>query len=131
MSRGGLSFRGVKDPAIYADSSIKDIVSAGSVDDVIGLAVTITDNETVGLGAAGNPIYGQIVQYETDGCVTVKTGEHAYFNGVSGSLPTPGTDFFAVVDGKGAVMASAGAVGGKAIVSVGSEVTGPVVVLLG
>ena len=131
--RGGLSFRsiGAQNVTVKANADVKAVVAAGSADDVVGLAVTVTGSEEAGLGAAGAPLFGQIAHYESDGHMTVQYAGFAEFNGVSGSLPTAGTDFVAVVDGKGAVMASTGATGKSQIVSVGSEATGPVVVLLG
>ena len=134
MSRGGISFwaLGAQNVTVKANDDVKAVVAAGTADDVVGLAVTITGSEEAGLGAAGAlPLFGQIAHYEADGYMTVQHAGFAEFNGVSGSLPTAGTDFVAVVDGQGAVMASSGATGKSQIVSVGSEATGPVVVLLG
>jgi len=133
MSRGGISFEGIgtENVTVKADADVKALVTAGDADDVVGLAVTITGNDEAGLGAAGAPIFGYIDKYEDDDCMSVRYRGFAEFNGVSGSLPTAGTDFVAVVDGNGAVMASTGATGKSQIVSVGSEVTGPIVVLLG
>ncbi len=122
---------GAKNVTVKANADVKAVVSAGKADDVVGLAVTITGNEEAGLGAAGDPLFGQIVHYEGDGHMTVQYAGFAEFNGVSGALPTAGTDFVAVVDGKGAVQASAGATGPSKIVSVGTAATGPVVVLIG
>jgi len=133
MSRGGISFLGIgaQNVTVKSNADVKAVVAAGTADDVVGLAVTVTGSEEAGLGAAGAPLFGQVLKYEDDGHMTVQYAGFAELNGVSGSLPTAGTDFVAVVDGKGAVMASAGAIGKSQIVSVGSEVTGPVVVLLG
>lgn len=133
MSRGGIEFRGIgaQNVTVKANADVKAVVAAGTADDVVGLAVTVTGSEEAGLGAAGAPLFGQILKYEADGHMTVQYAGFAEFNGVSGSLPTAGTDFVAVVDGNGAVLTSTGATGKSQIVSVGSEATGPVVVLLG
>lgn len=133
MARGGISFLGIgaQNVTVKANDDVKAIVAAGTADDAVGLAVTVTGNEEAGLGVAGDPLFGQIVHYEGDGHMTVQYAGFAEFNGVSGSLPTAGTDFVVVVDGEGAVMASTGATGPAKVVNVGTEVTGPVVVLIG
>jgi hypothetical protein len=133
MARGGISFLGIgaQNVTVKTNSDIKNIVASGNADDVVGLAVTITGNGEAGLGAAGDPLFGQIVHYENDGYMTVQYAGFAEFNGVSGSLPTAGTDFVVVVDGEGAVMASSGATGPSKVISVGEAATGPVVVLIG
>lgn len=132
MARGGLSFSlGGPNATFKANADVKAIVTAKTADDVVGLAVTVTGNEEAGLGAAGDPLLGQIVHYETDGHMTVQYAGFAEFNGVSGALPTAGTDFVVVVDGQGAVTTSTGATGPSKVVNVGAEATGPVVVLIG
>jgi len=133
MARGGISFLGIgaQNVTVKANDDVKAVVAAGTADDVVGLAVTVTGNEEAGLGAAGAPLFGQIVHYEGDGYMTVQYAGYAEFNGVSGSLPTAGTDFVVVVDGNGGVMASTGATGPSKVISVGEAATGPVVVLIG
>lgn len=133
MSRDGIDFTGIgaKHVTVKPAADIVALVTAGTAASAEGLAVTITGNGEAGLGAAGDPLFGKTIKYEDSEAMTVQYAGFAEFNGVSGALPTAGTDFVAVVDGEGAVMASSGATGKSQIVSVGSEVTGPVVVLIG
>jgi hypothetical protein len=133
MSRDGIDFTGIgaKHVTVKPAADIVALVTAGTAASAEGLAVTITGNGEAGLGAAGDPLFGKTIKYEDSEAMTVQYAGFAEFNGVSGALPTAGTDFVAVVDGEGAVMASTGATGKSQIVSVGSEVTGPVVVLIG
>jgi hypothetical protein len=93
-----------------------------------GKAVTITGNYEAGFGNAGDPILGIIEKYHTDDSMTVQDRGYAEFIGVSGALPQAGD--FLVVDGNGAVMSSAGATGPARAVNVGSDTTGPVLVLI-
>ncbi len=132
MSRGGLDFEGIGERFVtkQADTALKAIALASGVTYVEGKAVAVTGNGLVGFGAAGNPLYGRIDKYEDDDYLTVQYGGYAILPGVSGSLPVAGTDFVPVVDGAGAVMASAGATGKSMIVSV-DNTANTVVVLIG
>ena len=133
MSRNGIDFTGIgaKHVTVKPAADIVALVTAGTAASAEGLAVTITGNGEAGLGAAGDPLFGKTIKYEDSEAMTVQYAGFAEFNGVSGSLPTAGTDFVAVVNGQGAVMASSGATGKSQIVSVGTAATGPVVVLIG
>lgn len=134
MSRDGIDFTGIgaKHVTVKPAADIVALVNtAGTAASAEGLAVTITGNGEAGLGAAGDPLFGKTIKYEDSEAMTVQYAGFAEFNGVSGALPTAGTDFVAVVDGQGAVKASAGAIGKSQIVSVGTNATGPVVVLIG
>jgi hypothetical protein len=132
MSRGGLDFEGLGERFVtkQADTALKAIALASGFAYVEGKAVAVTGNGLVGFGAAGNPLYGRIDKYEDDDYLTVQYGGYAILSGVSGSLPVAGTDFVPVVDGAGAVMASAGAAGKSMIVSV-DDTANTVVVLIG
>jgi len=132
MARGGISFLGIgaQNATMKACDDVKSVVASNGADAVKGLAVTVTGNGEAGLGSKGDPLFGVIRKYEEDGHVTVQFAGFAEVNGVSGSLPTAGTDFFAVVNGDGAIRASASGKSGK-IVSVSDDATGPIVVLLG
>jgi hypothetical protein len=94
-----------------------------------GKAVTITGNMTAGFGAAGNPLLGKIETYKSDNTMTVQDVGYTEMTGVSGSLPTAGN--YLVVNGSGAVMASTGATGPAKAINVGTDATGPVMVLIG
>ena len=94
-----------------------------------GKAVTITGNMTAGFGAAGNPLLGKVETYHSDNSMTVQDVGYTEMPGVSGNLPTAGA--FLVVNGSGAVMPSAGATGPARAVNVGTDATGPVMVLIG
>jgi len=132
MSRGGIDFTGIgaKNVTVKPNADVVALVTAGTAASAEGLAVTVTDDGEAGLGAAGDPLFGKTIKYEDAEAMTVQYAGFAEFTGVSGSLPTAGTDFVAVVNGLGAVMASTGATGKSQIVSVGSAVTGPIVVLI-
>lgn len=131
--RGGIDFTGVgaKNATVKPNADVVALVTAGTAASAEGLAVTITGSGEAGLGAAGDPLFGKTIKYEDSEAMTVQYAGFAEFNGVSGSLPTAGTDFVAVVDGAGAVTVSTGATGKSQIVSVGETATGPVVVLIG
>ncbi len=94
-----------------------------------GKAVTITGNMTAGFGAAGNPLLGKVETYHYDHSMTVQDVGYTEMPGVSGNLPTAGN--YLVVNGNGAVMPSAGATGPARAVNVGTDATGPVMVLIG
>lgn len=130
MARGGLDFEGIA--AVYAtfqaDGSVSSVALASGVAAVEGKAVTITGNGIAGFGTAGKPVLGRIDKYEGDGYMTVQTGGYAKLPGVPGSLPTAGD--FLVVNGNGAVTASAGAVGPARAISVNST-SNTVMVLIG
>lgn len=118
MARGGVDFEGIgaRYTTYKASTSLKSIVAASGVAAVEGKAVTITGNGEVGFGSAGDPLLGKVDKYESDGYVTVQDAGYAEFPGVSGSLPTAGN--YVVVNGQGAVVASAGATGPAKAVSV-------------
>ncbi len=120
MSRGGIDFEGLH--ATYsswkAATAIQNAVAVSGVSYIEGKAVTITGNGEAGFGSAGDPVLGKVLKYEGDGNVTVQDGGYTEFPGVSGNLPTAGSDL--VVDGSGAVTASAGATGPAKAVSVDS-----------
>lgn len=93
-----------------------------------GKAVTITGNMTAGFGSDGDPILGKVETYHSDDVMTVQDVGYTEMPGVPGSLPTAGN--FLVVNGAGAVKASAGATGPARAVSVDST-TNTVMVLIG
>ena len=132
--RGGLDFYGIgySGTAYEADDDVKAVVAASGASAVISKAVTITGNQKAGLGNDGDVLLGAINQYEDDGYMTVQDKGYFEFAGVSGSIPTVGTNVVAVVNGAGAVKASTGAAG-KSII-VGADATAnvnTVLVLIG
>ncbi len=119
-----------------ADSTLKAAVAAAGGATTAagraaaeGKAVTITGNSTAGFGSAGDRLLGKVEHYHSDDTMTVQDLGYASFAGVSGSLPTAGNVL--VVNGSGAVVASAGASGQTVAVDVGSAATGPVMVFIG
>lgn len=134
MARGGLDFEGIGERFVTheADAGLKAVVLVSGVAYVEGKAVVVTGNGIVGFGAAGNPLYGKIEKYEDDDYLSVQVEGYATFPGVSSSMPTAGTNYVPVVNGSGAVMASAGATGKGMIVSVDATASvNTVVVLIG
>lgn len=129
MARGGLDFVGIDFSAVTmkANTAMVSMATISGVAAVEGKAVTITANGEVGFGVNGNKLFGRVDKYESDGYVTVQHRGYAELPGVSGSLPVAGD--FLVVDGAGAVKASAGAVGPAKAVSVDST-TNKVIVLI-
>jgi hypothetical protein len=127
LSRGGVDFEGIG--ARYSTYKANDgLVSAvlnamGWENDgtsaVVGKAVTITGDEEAGFGNAGDPLLGKVLQYESDGYLSVQDAGYTEFDGVSGNLPTAGD--YVVVDGNGAVMPSEGATGPAKAVSVDAD----------
>jgi len=108
MPRGGLSYKGIYEPSdlvtVQADTDVKDLYDADSdEDDVLELAVTLTDDGKMGLGDSGDRIDGVINKYEDDDYMTVQRGGFAICQGVSGSLPTAGD--FVVCNSAGKVIA--------------------------
>jgi hypothetical protein len=118
MARGGLDWEGIgaRYVTYKANAALVSTVAASGVAAVEGKAVTITGNGEVGFGSAGQPLLGKVDKYESDGYVTVQDAGYAELPGVSGSLPTAGN--YVVVNGQGAVVASAGATGPARAVSV-------------
>ncbi|MBA1335836.1 MAG: hypothetical protein HPY66_1654 [Firmicutes bacterium] len=130
MSRSGHSHQGngVQFDTFDAHSGIVSAVASGGAASVKGKAVTITGNDEYGYGSAGDPLRGVILHYEDEDCMTVQYRGYAELDGVSGALPTAGN--YLVVDGAGAVSATATATNAYAV-SVGSDsATGPVIVLI-
>jgi len=131
LALGGLDWEGIgaNYATFQADSALADIVAASGVAAVKGKAVAITGSGgVVGFGNYGDPLLGRIDKYEYDGYVGVQYQGFAWFPGVSGSLPAPGAAV--VVNGSGAVVASAGAGGPARAISVDS-VANRVMVLIG
>jgi hypothetical protein len=131
MARGGLDYEGIGALRVpfKVDATTKAAYVASGVIGVEGMAVALTEKETCGFGNAGDALLGKLEKYETDGHATVQVAGFTEFTGVSGSLPNFGN--ILVVDGNGAVMASAGAAGSSKAINIGSEVTGPVMVFIG
>lgn len=127
----GIGYRGVTYEAheglVSAVLAARDFETDGR-GAVKGKAVTITGAKEAGFGSAGDPLLGRIVQYEFDETITVQDAGYTTMPGVSGSLPEVGA--YVVVNGSGAVMASAGATGPARCVSVDSA-NHTVVVLIG
>jgi len=94
-----------------------------------GKAVVITGNMTAGFGDAGGRLLGKVETYHSDDSMTVQDVGYTAMPGVSGNLPTAGD--IVVVNGSGAVMASTGATGKSVVANVGTDATGPVMVLIG
>lgn len=121
---------------IHADAStwkadaalISAVAAAGGANTAEGKAVTITGNMTAGFGSDGDPVLGKVETYHSDNVMTVQDVGYTEMPGISGSLPTAGD--FLVVNGAGAVKASAGATGPARAVSVDST-TNTVMVLIG
>jgi hypothetical protein len=117
-----------------ADATLKAaVLAAGGPKTTAGLevaegkAVTITGNYEAGFGSAGDAILGVIEKYHTDDAMTVQDVGYAEFYGVSAALPTAGN--YLVVDGSGAVSATATVSNARAV-NVGTDATGPVMVLI-
>ena len=131
MARGGLDYEGIG--ALFATfkagNNLKAAYAASGLAGVEGMAVTLSDYETVDFGSAGDALLGKVDKYEKDGYATVQVRGFTSFTGVSGALPNYGN--VVVVDGNGAVKASSGATGPSKAISVGSEATGPVMVFIG
>jgi hypothetical protein len=130
MSRSGLSFLGIdaKHVTVKPHSGIVSAVAAANAAAVEGKAVTITGNGEAGYGSAGDALFGKITKYEDSAAMTVQYGGFAELTGISAALPTAGD--YVVVDGSGAVSASATATNARVISVSDDAVTGPVVVLL-
>lgn len=131
MARGGLDYEGIgalRAP-FKADAGLKAAYAASGLVGVEGMAVALTEKGTCGFGNAGDALLGKLEKYEPDGYATVQIKGFTEFAGVSGSLPNYGN--ILVVNGSGAVKASAGATGTAKAIDIGSEVTGPVMVFIG
>ncbi len=130
MARGGVDFEGIgaEYATFQAAPAIQAAVAVSGAAYVEGKAVTITGNGEVGFGTNGAPLLGKALKYEGDGYLSVQYKGYTALPGVRGSLPTAGS--FLVVDGAGAVKASAGAVGPARAISVDST-TNTVMVLIG
>ncbi len=110
--RGGFDFEGIglRTSTWKAQAALVSAVASAKAweddgrDAAVGKAVTITDNDEVGLGSDGNPLLGKVIQYEFDGTVVVQDGGYTEFEGVSGSLPDAGN--YVAVNGSGAVVSA-------------------------
>lgn len=109
FARGGLDWEGIAAviATFKANSALVSTFNASGFEAVEGKAVTITGNGEVGFGTDGGMLLGRVDKYERDGYVGVQVGGFMELPGVSGSLPTAGAAL--VVNGSGAVKASAGA----------------------
>jgi len=127
LSRGGVDFEGIgaRYSTYKANAALVSAVATakGWEDDgkdaVVGKAVTLTGDAEAGFGSDGDPLLGKVLQYEDDGYMSVQDAGYTEFDGVSGSLPDVGA--YLVVDGSGAVKASAGATGPAKAVSVDED----------
>lgn len=134
MSRGGISYKGIHEPADFitqkANAALIAIETAGGVAVVEGMAVVKTSvDDEVGFGNAGDPIYGRVDKYEEDDYLTVQVGGFCEFPGISGALPAVGSNV--VVDGSGSVsQAATGIIAGARVVNV-DDTDATVVVFLG
>lgn len=81
-------------------------------DSARGKAVSLTDNNTVGFGTAGDPLFGVIAKVEHDGYASVQVKGFAC--GLSGTASSTAINKFAAVDGSGGVKS-----GGTGVVSNG------------
>jgi hypothetical protein len=97
VSRDNVAFIGIGTK--YATYKTHVSIDADSEGD----AVTLTADETVGLGSTGDPLVGQLFKYEDDGYASVQYQGYAVFDGVSGSLPSEKDAV--VVNGSGHVIA--------------------------
>lgn len=125
--RGGIDFKGIRTygegVTYFADENLMTAAGTDNRKAVIGKAVTLVADSTVGYGSDGDALLGVIKQYEYDGVVTVDD---------VGYVVVPGTanvGDVVVVDGNGGVKADATAKYGPTVVSVDAA-NGTVVVKL-
>lgn len=96
-----------------------------------GKAVTLTDNNTVGYGSDGDPLFGVIRKVESDGYATVQVkgfacGVTADVTQTTGENPVAKTAIgtLAAVDGTGGIKSAAGSVIGRGYITSVDTVTG-------
>lgn len=109
---------------MYADDGLQSIAGTDNREAVIGKAVALVDEYTVGYGSDGDPLFGVIKQYEYDGHVTVDDVGYVWVPG------TANVGDVVVVDGNGGVRAEATLAYGPKVVAVDSA-KGRVMVRLG
>lgn len=142
MARGGISHDGIGKLIVTyeADDTLKAaVLAAGGSKTADGKAVAekkavtrVTGDYKAGFGSAGDPLLGIVETYDGDDMMSVVVRGYELAAGVSGSLPNVGD--ILVVDGNGAVTASAGAVGtarADAVFATATDGTGPVMVFIG
>lgn len=126
--RGGIDLQGVRTYGngvpMYADDGLQSIAGTDNREAVIGKAVALVDECTVGYGSDGDPLFGAIKQYEYDGHVTVDDVGYVWVPG------TANVGDVVVVDGNGGVRAEATLAYGPKVVAVDSA-KGRVMVRLG
>lgn len=131
--RGGYDFEGIglRTSTWKADTSLVSAVADAREWEndgrgaVVGKAVTITGDSEVGFDTSDGILLGKVLQYEFDKTVTVQDAGYTEFEGVSGSLPDPGS-FVAVSAG---VLVSAAS--GHARVVSKDETNHTIMVLIG
>lgn len=92
---------GALNATFKAHGSVSAIALASGAAAVENLAVTITGDQEMGLGEAGDPLRGVINKYEDDGHITVQVKGYKTVPGVSAALPTANEHL--AVNGSGAV----------------------------
>lgn len=114
--RGGIDLQGVRTYGngvpMYADNGLQAIAGSDNREAVIGKAVALVDEYTVGYGSDGDPLFGAIKQYEYDGHVTVDDVGYVWVPG------TANVGDVVVVDGNGGVRAEATLAYGPKVVAV-------------
>lgn len=107
MARGGISFEGIgfESATFKAGDGIKALVASANRDAAAGLAVVVSGDGTVDLGADGDTVFGFIDVYEDDGHCGVQFRGFRTDVPVNAAAPTPGD--VAAVDGTGKIKASA------------------------
>lgn len=91
----------------------------GNPDAAVNKAVALTGAETVGFGAANDPIFGIIQKVESDSYATVRTGWFA--EGVPVGTEAPAVGDVVVVDGSGGVVAAVSAVYGPTVIRIDGD----------
>ena len=92
---------GALNATFKAHGSVSAIALASGAAAVENLAVTVTGNQEMGLGTAGDALRGVIDKYEDDNYMTVQVRGYRTVPGVSAALPTANEHL--VVNGSGAV----------------------------
>lgn len=82
------------------DSTTKAAIGT-NYDGAKGKAVAITDNNTVGFGSDGDPLFGVLTKVEHDGCASVQV--KGFSCGLAGTASATAINKYAAVDGAGGV----------------------------
>lgn len=82
------------------DSTTKASIGK-NYDNAKGKAVAITDNNTVGFGSDGDPLFGVLTKVEYDGYASVQV--KGFFCGLVGTASATAINKYAAVDGAGGI----------------------------